>query len=50
MDKSESRDLQRGGGTVTVGGWVLLVGSLTFVCGLAGWCYWKVLSKPEAKE
>lgn len=31
---------------MTMGGWVLLVGSLTFVWGLAGWCYWKILTAP----
>jgi len=35
---------------MTTGGWILMVGSLTFVWGLAGWCYWKVLSTPERKE
>ena len=32
---------------MTLGGWILLVGSLTFVWGLAGWCYWKILSGPS---
>ena len=32
--------------TLTVGGWILMVGSLTFVWALAGWCYWKILSAP----
>lgn len=31
---------------MTIGGWVLMVGSLTFVWGLAGWCFWKVMSGP----
>jgi hypothetical protein len=35
---------------MTIGGWVLLVGSMTFVWGLAGWCYWKILSAPERPE
>jgi hypothetical protein len=35
---------------MTVAGWILLLASLTFVFGLAGWCYWKVLSTPESKE
>ena len=33
--------------TLTVGGWILLVCSLTFVWGLAGWCYYKILSGPD---
>ena len=32
---------------MTIGGWILLVGSLSFVWGLAGWCYWKILTVPE---
>lgn len=32
---------------MTIGGWVLLVCSLSFVWGLAGWCYWRILSTPE---
>jgi hypothetical protein len=35
---------------MTLGGWILLVGSLTFVWGLAGWCYWKILTAPSAEE
>lgn len=35
---------------MTTGGWVLLVGSLTFVWGLAGWCYWKILRGPGASD
>jgi len=35
---------------MTTGGWVLLVGSMTFVWGLAGWCYWKILSGPKQGE
>ncbi len=31
---------------MTLGGWILLVGSLTFVWGLAGWCYYKILTGP----
>ncbi len=29
---------------MTIGGWLLLIGSLSVVWGLAGWCYWKLLS------
>lgn len=35
---------------MTIAGWILMVGSLVFVWGLAGWCYWKVLSTSESKE
>lgn len=36
---------------LTLGGWVLLVGSLTFVWVLAGWCYYKVFTAPpETKK
>ena len=35
---------------MTISGWILLVGSLSFVWGLVAWCYWKVLTTPEAKE
>jgi hypothetical protein len=33
---------------MTIGGWILLVVSLTAVWGLAGWCYWKILTGPAA--
>ena len=32
---------------MTIGGWILMVGSLMFVWGLVGWCYWKILSTPD---
>ncbi len=32
---------------MTIGGWILMVGSLSFVWGMAGWCYWKILSGPD---
>ena len=32
---------------MTIGGWVLMIGSLSFVWGLAGWCYWKILTTPD---
>lgn len=35
---------------MTLGGWVLLVGSLSFVWGLAGWCYWKILTAPPSDD
>jgi len=35
---------------LTVGGWVLLIGSLSFVWGLAVWCYYKVLSGPSDSD
>ncbi len=33
---------------MTIGGWILMVGSLTFVWGLAGWCYMKILKGPDS--
>jgi hypothetical protein len=30
-----------------LGGWVFLILSLSFVWGLAGWCYYKVLTYEE---
>ena len=35
---------------MTAGGWLTLVLSLAFVWGLAGWCYWKILTVPEPRE
>jgi hypothetical protein len=32
---------------MSIGGWILLVGSLSFVWGLAGWCYYKILTGPD---
>jgi hypothetical protein len=32
---------------MTIGGWILMIGSLSFVWGLAGWCYYKILSGPD---
>ena len=34
---------------MTTGGWTLMVGSLTFVWGLAGWCYYKILTAPDGR-
>ena len=31
-------------------GWIFLVASLTFVWGLTGWCFWKVLTVKEEIE
>lgn len=33
---------------MTLGGWVSMVVSLTFVWGFAAWCYAKVLRGPKA--
>lgn len=30
-------------------GWAFMIVSLAFVWGLAGWCYWKILTAPEAE-
>ena len=35
---------------MTIGGWILMIGSLSFVWGLVGWCYWKVLNTPDREE
>ena len=32
---------------MTIGGWILLVGSLSFVWGLVGWCYYTILKTPD---
>lgn len=31
---------------MTIGGWIFMVVSLAFVWGLAGWCYYRVLTAP----
>ena len=33
---------------MTIAGWILMVGSLSFVWSLVGWCYWKVLKGPDS--
>ena len=35
---------------MTFGGWLLLIGSLSLVWGLAGWCYWKLMSRPRPRK
>ena len=35
---------------MTIGGWILMIGSLTFVWGLAGWCYKTILTAPSDSE
>ncbi len=35
---------------MTIGGWLLLIGSLSFVWGLAGWCYWKIFSSQSSSK
>lgn len=32
---------------MTLLGWICMTGSLGFVWGLVGWCYYKMLSDPE---
>ena len=34
-------------GELTPVGWILMLTSLTFVVGLTGWCYYKVLNAPK---
>jgi hypothetical protein len=29
---------------MTIGGWIIMVLSLTFVWGLTGWCFYRVLT------
>lgn len=31
---------------MTIGGWIFMLFSLAFVWGLAGWCYYRVLTAP----
>jgi hypothetical protein len=31
-------------------GWILMLLSLTFVWGLVGWCYYKILAQPADKK
>jgi len=31
-------------------GWIFLIASLTFVWGLTGWCFYKVLTVPDEIE
>lgn len=31
---------------MTIAGWIFLTLSLTFVCGLALWCFYRVLTLP----
>lgn len=35
---------------MTVGGWLTMTMSLVFVWGLTGWCFWKVMTTPEAEK
>lgn len=35
---------------MTAGGWVLLVVSLSFVWGLAIWCYYTILTGPDPSK
>jgi hypothetical protein len=35
---------------MTTSGWILLTVSLTFVWGLTGWCYYKVLNAPVVEH
>ena len=35
---------------MTIGGWILMVASLSFVWALVGWCYWKVLRAPDGRR
>ena len=35
---------------MTWAGWIFMILSVSFVYGLAGWCYWKVLKAPAPQE
>jgi hypothetical protein len=35
---------------MTALGWVFLVCSLSFVCGLAGYCFYRVLTAPPPRD
>ena len=35
---------------MTLGGWVFMILSLTFVVGLTIWCFWKVLSYDDSED
>ena len=35
---------------MTLGGWILMIGSLGFVVGLVAWCYYKVLTYEEPED
>jgi len=35
---------------MTVAGWILMIVSLSFVYGLTGWCYWKILTTPDNND
>jgi hypothetical protein len=35
---------------MTIGGWIVLISSITITTGLFGWCIWKVLTSPKASE
>jgi hypothetical protein len=35
---------------MTTAGWVFMIGSIGFVVSLAGYCYYRVLVKPEAAD
>ena len=35
---------------MTTGGWIFLILSLSFVWGLLGWCFYKVLTGAEIEQ
>ena len=35
---------------MTLEGWVFMICSITFVVGLTGWCYWRVLTHPVSAD
>lgn len=35
---------------LSAAGWTIMLAWLAFVFGLAGWCYWRVLTTPTQKD
>ena len=35
---------------LTVGGWVVMIGCVTLVCGLMAFCFYRILGEPRPSE
>ncbi|MHC4697471.1 MAG: hypothetical protein ACYTFA_12080 [Planctomycetota bacterium] len=35
---------------LTPGGWIVMIGCITLVCGLCSFCFYRVLREPRASE
>lgn len=35
---------------LNIGGWIMMIGCVGLVCGLAAYCYWRVLREPTPSE